>query len=80
MKAAQQAMLEGIENDIKDRFAGKKVDIRTAYSGDRETGEAWRAEVQRYFPDYNIVLDSLPISISCHVGGGALGIGLAEIK
>lgn len=80
MKAAQQAMLEGIENDIKDRFAGKKVDIRTAYSGDRETGEAWRAEVQRYFPDYNIMLDSLPISISCHVGGGALGIGLAEIK
>lgn len=80
MKAAQQAMLEGIENDIKDRFAGKKVEIRTAYSGDRETGEAWRAEVQRYFPDYNIVLDSLPISISCHVGGGALGIGLAEIK
>ena len=80
MKAAQQAMLEGIENDIKDRFAGKKVDIRTAYSGDRETGEAWRAEVQRYFPDYNIVLDSLPISISCHVGGGALGIALAVIK
>ncbi len=80
MKAAQQAMLEGIENDIKDRFAGKKVEIRTAYSGDRETGEAWRTEVQRYFPDYNIVLDSLPISISCHVGAGALGIGLAEIK
>ena len=80
MKAAQQAMLEGIENDIKDRFAGKKVDIRTAYSGDRETGEAWRAEVQRYFPDYNIVLDSLPISISCHVGAGALGVGLAEVK
>lgn len=80
MKAAQQAMLEGIENDIKDRFAGKTVEVRTAYSGERETGEAWRAEVQRYFPDYNIVLDSLPISISCHVGGGALGIGLAEIK
>ena len=80
MKAAQQAMLEGIENDIKDRFAGKKVDIRTAYSGDRETGEAWRAEVQQHFPEYNIALDALPISISCHVGGGALGIGLAEIK
>lgn len=80
MKAAQQAMLEGIENDIKDRFAGKKVEIRTAYSGDRETGEAWRAEVQQHFPEYNITLDALPISISCHVGGGALGIGLAEIK
>lgn len=77
MKSAMDAMLEGIENDYKTRFAGEKVHIRAAYSGDISIGEEWRDAVVKRFPDMEIGLDALPISISCHVGGGALGIGIA---
>ncbi|MEE1238618.1 MAG: DegV family protein [Acutalibacteraceae bacterium] len=79
MKAATEAMLDGIENDLNSRFAGEKVEIRAAYSGDIEAGKEWQAQVAKRFPDLEIELDALPLSISCHVGGGALGIGIAKI-
>lgn len=80
MKAACSAMLDGIENDLKTRFSGEKNDIRAAYSGDPETGKQWLEEVKARFPSYDVKLDALPISISCHVGAGALGIGIAAVK
>ena len=80
MKSAMDALLDAIENDRKTRFDGEKVQIRAAYSGDLEAGKEWQAEVTKRFPDLEIGLDALPISISCHVGGGALGIGLSVIE
>lgn len=79
MKAAIEAMLDGIENDRNTRFAGKRITVRAAYSGDIEVGREWQAQVSERFPDLEIGLDALPISISCHVGGGALGIGISVV-
>ena len=79
MKSAMDAMLDGIENDLNNRFAGEKVHIRAAYSGDISVGVEWRETVAKRIPDMEIGLDALPISISCHVGSGALGIGIAVI-
>lgn len=79
MKAAIEAMLDGIENDRNTRFAGKRITVRAAYSGDIEVGKEWQAQVSDRFPDLEIGLDALPISISCHVGGGALGIGISVV-
>lgn len=79
MKAAIEAMLDGIEIDRNTRFAGKRITVRAAYSGDIEVGKEWQAQVSERFPDLEIGLDALPISISCHVGGGALGIGIAIV-
>ena len=79
MKAATDAMLDGIENDRKTRFKGEKVEIRAAYSGDLSVGKEWQQEVAKRFPDLEIELDALPLSISCHVGGGALGIGICKV-
>lgn len=79
MKAATDAMLDGIENDRNTRFAGKKVQIRAAYSGDLQSGKEWQAQVAERFPDLEIELDALPLSISCHVGAGALGIGITTV-
>lgn len=79
MNAAMDAMLDGIENDRNTRFSGKKIQIRAAYSGDLKAGKEWQQQVAKRFPDLEIELDALPISISCHVGGGALGIGISTI-
>lgn len=79
MNAAMNAMLDGIEKDRNTRFAGKNIEIRAAYSGNLETGKEWQEQVAKRFPDLEIGLDALPISISCHVGEGALGIGVSAV-
>lgn len=78
MKAAMQAIIGGLQQDLDVRFAGQKLTIRAAYSGDPEGGEAWRAELQKAFPEFHIEKDPLPISIACHTGDGALGVGIMK--
>lgn len=79
MPAAMQTMLEAIEQDLKTRFNGKKVAINVAYTGKLSGGEKWLSDVKNHFPDYKIELDVLPLSIACHLGPDALGIGISEI-
>ena len=78
MRQAMQAMIDGLKQDQAGRFAGQKLTIRAAYSGDAEAGAAWQAELQKAFPEMTIGLDPLPISISCHTGDGALGVGMMK--
>ena len=78
MRQAMQAMIDGLKEDQAERFSGQKLTIRAAYSGDAEAGAAWQAELQKAFPEMTIGLDPLPISISCHTGDGALGVGMMK--
>lgn len=78
MRQAMQVMIDGLRQDQAERFAGQKLTIRAAYSGDAEAGSAWQAELQNAFPEMTIGLDPLPISISCHTGDGALGVGMMK--
>ena len=78
MHQAMQMMIDGLKYDQAHRFAGKKMGIRAAYSGDAEAGAIWQAELQTAFPGMSIGLDPLPISISCHTGDGALGVGMMK--
>jgi DegV family protein with EDD domain len=78
MRQAMQAMIDGLKEDQAERFSGQKLTIRAAYSGDAEAGAAWQAKLQKAFPEVTIELDPLPISISCHTGEGALGVGMMK--
>lgn len=76
MKNAMREMIAGLRQDRDTRFHGQKITIRAAYSGSRSDGEVWQEILQQAFPDIKIELDPLPISIACHVGEGALGVGI----
>ena len=76
MHAAMHEIIEALKLDRETRFADQKVTIRAAYSGNPENGEAWRNELQAAFPDLLIGKDPLPLSIACHTGDGALGVGI----
>ncbi len=76
MAAAMETMLEATDDDIKNRFKGEKIEIRAAYTGKLSQGEEWQRKVAERFPQYEIGLDVLPLSIACHLGPGALGIGI----
>ena len=78
MRQAMHMMIDGLKYDQTHRFDGKKMVIRAAYSGDAEIGAAWQEELQAAFPGMVIGLDPLPISISCHTGDGALGVGMMK--
>ena len=76
MKQARQTMLDAVRADLQGDFAGKKVMIAAAYSGDREQGEQWAQVVRDSFPNLPFMSDPLPLSIGCHVGPGALGAAI----
>ena len=78
MKQATKAMFEGIKSDMETRFAGKDIKIRAAYSGNEEVKTFWEEAIKEEFPDVTVKMDMLPISICCHTGEGAMGIGIME--
>lgn len=78
MNQATKAMFDGIKSDLETRFAGKEVVIRAAYSGSEEVKDAWETALKEAFPETEIEIDLLPISICCHTGEGAMGIGIME--
>ena len=69
-------MLEAIEYDLKDRFKLDPKDawIALAYTGNIEDALAWKEEVQTAYPDHDIVMDPLSLSVSCHIGPGSIAI------
>ena len=76
MRCAMQAMIEGLQEDAQ-RLEGP-LTVRAAYAGDLEAGQRWRDALQQVFPNCTVGLDHLPLSVCCHVGWGALGVGIAR--
>lgn len=74
MKAAQEKMLDAIENDMNERFAGCEVLIKGAYTCDEKTAAQWKKTIAARFPKHKISLDPLALSISCHIGYGSVAV------
>ena len=83
MKASKTTMLKAIEDDIRDRFALEgepdKYWISGAYSGARdEEVEQWVSEIQEVYPGKQIIMQPLSLSVSCHIGPGALAVTVSQ--
>ena len=78
IKAAKKKMLDAMENDIKGRFAGKEVIIQAAYTCSVEEAESWKAEIEARFPGYDVRMDPLSLSVSCHIGPGSMAIACTK--
>ena len=74
-------MLEAVKKDLEVVFqAGYKKDevhLLAASSAGKEETLVWLEEIHAYFPDMEILSDTLSLGISCHTGEGALGIGFS---
>ena len=80
MKQATEKMFAALDHDLATRFAGKKVHIFAAYSGDEAVGEAWKAQMLEHYGDRFTRMDPLALNITCHTGPGAVGLGCAEFE
>ena len=73
-------MLNAIKNDINSRFGGEKqVRIQIAYTKNLDSALQWKEEVQKEFPEHEIVMRPLSLSVACHIGPGALAVTCTKI-
>lgn len=80
-KQAKSMMIEAMKKDFAERFGdaeGKNLHLQMAYTLDVEAAEAFKAEVAEAFPGMEIVMDPLSLSVSCHIGPGALAIACSK--
>ena len=78
LKAAKKAMIEAMKNDMEGRFAGKDMHMQIAYTCSEEEAMQWKAEVEDKFPGIDIYADRLSLSVSCHIGPGAIAIACCK--
>ena len=78
-KQAKNIMLEAMEKDIKERFAGAKVHLHGAYTCSEEEAELWKGEIETRFPEYTVDMDKLSLSVSCHIGPGSIAIACSKV-
>lgn len=81
VKQAKKIMIEAVQKDFQDRFgdaSGKNMHLEMAYTFDTEAAENFKQEVQEAFPDHEIVMQPLSLSISCHIGPGALAVACSR--
>lgn len=81
VKQAKNIMLEAMKNDCRDRFGdaeGKNMYIDIAYTFDRDAAEKFREELLETFPGQECVVHPLSLSVSCHIGPGALAVGASH--
>lgn len=83
LKQAKATMIKAVRKDFEDRFHdpnGEKFDIQVAYSADGTEANVFKEELEREFPGHKIrVMDPLSLSVSCHVGPGALAVAICKI-
>lgn len=73
-KQAKRKMLDALEKDVTERFAGEKMYIRGAYTCSDAEGAEWKKEIENRFPGYDVYLDRLSLSVSCHIGPGSVAV------
>ena len=81
VKQAKSIMIEAMKSDFEKRFDspdGAKMNLEIAYTFEKEAAEAFKAEVQEAFPNNEIVMNPLSLSVSCHIGPGALAIACSK--
>ena len=75
-KVAKKTMLNAIEKDLNERFADVKEDIilGMAYTCSKEEAMEWKQEIMNRFPGYEFLEAPLSLSVSCHIGPGAMAV------
>ncbi len=83
MKLAKKIMTDAIKADLKNRFDSKDgsgcyLDI--AYTKDRDAAEEFKKEIVSEFKDEGLFINPLSLSISCHIGPGALAVTATKMR
>ncbi|MCM1466554.1 MAG: DegV family protein [Alistipes sp.] len=82
VKQAKTTMINAIRKDCAERFeADESLDniiLMMAYTGDKDEINRFRDEVKAIYPTHQMMMDPLSLSVSCHIGPGAIAIACAK--
>ncbi len=80
-KQGKSIMLDTIKKDFMEKYndpEGKDMHIEIAYSYDLDAAEKFKEEVQAEFPNHDIVMNPLSLSVACHIGPGAIAVAYSK--
>lgn len=79
LKQAKQEMIGAIKHDLSARFAqfraNGEMTLSVAHTDNFAEADTFRKELEQLFPDVPVLfVDPLSLSVSCHIGPGALAV------
>ncbi len=81
----KSVMIQAIKKDIETRFGGfddtlkDRVILQIAHTKNEEVAQMFKKEIKKEFPGVEVKdIDPLSLSVSCHIGPGALGIACTK--
>lgn len=81
-KQGTKKMLDALKQDIINRFGGlNRVDnlhIAVAHTQNEEAARELRDTLLELYPNREIVVDPLSLSVSCHIGPGSLAVACSQ--
>ena len=81
MGQAKKKMMQQIKHELDTEFKAEyekgKMALLVAYSKFKDEADRFVKEIEQEFPDMKVLyVDPLSLSVACHTGAGALGIGI----
>ena len=81
-KSAKKTMIQTIQMVIDTEFSDCKgpenLYIDAAYTGNQEDANEWKRELEETFPEYDIYMAPLSLSVACHIGPGARAVTVTK--
>lgn len=82
MKQAKTMMITAAKKDMEERFGdpeGNRTSIAIAHSNNEAAAMEFKKDLEEVFPNTGeIYVDNLSLSVSCHIGPGALAIACTK--
>lgn len=81
MKQAKSMMISAIQKDLETRFSDKDCSncfLQIAHTDSKEAAMELKNELLAQYPNADIYVDHLSLSVSCHIGPGALAIACTK--
>ena len=79
LKQAKTTMIKAIRSDFEKRFSDEEMEIDIAYTYDKAEADKFKEEILREYPNAKVYMDPLSLSVSCHIGPGALAVALSNV-
>ncbi len=77
----KSTMINAMRADIENKYGGtasETVYLYAVHANVPEQEEIWYQEIQEAFPNFELRKDALSLSVSCHIGPGALAIACSK--
>ncbi len=81
VKQGKQIMIDALKADLETRFhdpEAKNCYFAVAHTQNEEAAEEFRNEILAVWPDHDIIINPLSLSVSCHIGPGSLACTVTQ--